>query len=166
MNGQTVSALADLLHADRVLLDLYNEAQGRVSSETATMLEGAVDDHRRHEETLVQALQDAEMQLAEPSEDMQALMAEHLRQVRGAREEIDVLQTIMLAERLNAMLYETAEREDLPEELSEVISAHHADERMHASLIAERTPYVSIPEHELACMTGGMTDDRNPDDFE
>lgn len=167
MNDQTAAAIADLLHADKALLGMYAEAEGRLSIETSAMLRDAMEDHRRHEEVLSGALKDAEMQTIEVSEDMRSLMDEHRRQIRAAREEGDVLDVLVLAERLNAMLYETAKREPLPEELSELIAAHHADERMHVSLIAQRVPEVGRNEgHSVACMTGGLTDDRNPDDFE
>lgn len=164
MNGQAAAALADLLHADRALLGMYDEAGGRLSTETATILQGAIADHRQHEQTLIEALEDAEMQVVDASEDLENLMAQHARRVHTATEEADVLDALMLAEQVNAMLYEAAERAGLPEELAELIADHHADERLHVSLIEERTPLDR--QHAVACMTGGLTDDVNPDDFE
>lgn len=167
MNGQTAAALADLLHADQALITIYDDALSRLSTETASVIESAVDDHRRHEQLLTDALGDAEMQSVEPSEDVQALMREYARQVRTARAEREVLNVLVLAEQFNAMLYDNASRDELPEELDEIITSQHADERLHASLIAERTPQIAMGlDHDLACMTGGLTDDKNPDDFD
>ena len=167
MNGQSAAALADLLHADHVLLDLYESAMGSLSAETTQMLSEAIHDHRVHESELLEAIETADLQLSEPSDDVRLLMEEHVMKIARATEEHEVLETLMLAERLNSMLYETAERENMPEELSDVIADHHADERMHASLIAERMPEVSsMGSHAVSCMTGGMTDDINPDDFD
>jgi hypothetical protein len=167
MNGQTATALTNLLYADRALLGMYDEASSRLSEGTVDVLRGAVEDHHRHESFLAEALEAAEMQVVEVSEDLGLLMEEHRHRVRSARDESEVLEVLTLAERLNAVLYEAAEREDLPEELSELLAEHHADERMHVSLLAERAPQVAgHREHEIACMTGGLTDDRNPDDFE
>lgn len=167
MNGQTAAAVADLLHADQALIRIYDEALTRVSTETAAALEDAVEDHRRHEQLLTEALADAEMQQIDASDDIQSLMAEHERQVRQALNEREVLNSLVLAEQLNAMLYETAQREELPEELEDIITEHHADERLHVSLIAERAPRISQGhDHDLSCMTGGLTDDKNPDDFD
>jgi hypothetical protein len=166
MNDQTAAALTDVLHADRALIGMYGEACRTVSDDTAEVLRSAADDHRRHEALLVEALDDADIPLVEVSLDMRVLMEEHAGRVRSGRDENEILHALMLAERLNSVLYDIAEREALPEELSDLIAEHHADERMHASLIAERTPLAGGHEHEIACMTGGMTDDRNPDDFE
>ena len=166
MNGQTATALADLLYADRELIGMYEDASARLSPDTAVLLKEAIDDHQRHEALLSEAVDSIEMQLAEPSEDMQLLMEEHRHRVRMARDERDVLDVLILAERLNALLYEKAEMQDLPEELSEVITEQHADERLNVELIAERAPELSAQsEHGVACMTG-MTDDINPDDFD
>jgi len=137
-----------------------------MSPETSAVLREAVEDHRRHQLSLAEALEEAEMQPTEPSEDMQLLMEEHGHRVRVARDERDVLDALVLAERLNAMLYERAEQQDLPEELSEVITQQHADERLHVELIAERAPELPVfAEHGLSCVTG-MTDDISPDDFD
>lgn len=167
MNQQAVAAITDLLHADKAMLWMFDEAKGLLSEESSALLDDAVEDHRRHEQVLSSALEDAEMQTVEASEDMLALLDEHKRHIRAARDEADVLDALALAERLNAVLYEAAGREELPEELGEAIAANHADVRMHASLIAERAPQTRTGgDHNIACMTGGMTDDRNPDDFE
>lgn len=167
MDGQTAVALAELLHADQALLRIYDDALGRVTPETSSALQEAMQDHARHEKALAAALEETEMQSVEPGDDVRALMEEHGRQIRQARDEHEVLNVLMLAEQFNAALYESAEREGLPEELSEIIADQHADERLHASLIAERVPYVEAGhDHNIACMTGGLTDDKNPDDFD
>lgn len=167
MNGQTAAALADLLHADQALIGIYSQAASRVSSDTAAAIEEAIEDHRQHEQLLTEALADAEMQTIDASEDVQSLMAEHARQIGQARGEREVLNVLMLAEQLNAMLYGTALREELPEELSDLIAEQHADERLHVSLIQQQVPKVTTGhEHDISCMTGGLTDDKNPDDFD
>jgi hypothetical protein len=169
MNEQAAAALADLLYADKALLAMYEEAAAVMSPETASIVAEAIEDHREHERLLHEALDSAEIPLAEPGEDMLALMEDQSRKVKAAREEADALEGLMLAERVNAMLYAAAGRELLSEELSEIIAEHHADERMHVSLLAERVPHltgVAAARHGVACITGGMTDDRNPDDFE
>jgi hypothetical protein len=169
MNDQAVAALADVLHADRSLLTMYEEASEKVGRELSTMLDEAAADHRKHEQILSGALASAEMQMVEPGEDVREFMEAHISHVRSAREEGDVLETLAVAERVNSMLCAAAAREELPEELTEVIAEHHADERMHASVLEDRAPHHSgsrAARHGISCMTGGMTDDRNPDDFE
>lgn len=167
MNGQTAAALADLLHADQALIGIYGQAATRVSPETASAIQEAIEDHRNHEQMLTEALAEAEMQTIDASEDVQSLMAEHSRQVSQANAEREVLNVLVLAEQLNAMLYGAALREDLPEELSDLIAEQHADERLHVSLIQQRVPLISQGhDHDISCMTGGLTDDKNPDDFD
>lgn len=168
MNGQTAATLSDLLHADRVLLQMYDDVLGKVGPETAGVLRDASEDHRRHGEALEQACSQVEMELAEAGEDVVELMDEHLRLVRAGRDEASLLEALMLAERANALLYGIAEREDLPEELDDLITEQHADERMHVGMISERAPHVPriSDEHNMACFTGGITDDINPDDFD
>ena len=169
MNSQTAAALADLLHADRAIMAMYDDAAEKISAEASALLTDALADHRKHEELLVQALEAAEMQQVEASEDVRAIMDGQSLQIKAAREEGDVLESLVVAERVNSMLYETASREELPEELSELINEHHADVRMHVSILEERVPHLvgsRAARHGISCMTGGMTDDRNPDDFE
>lgn len=168
MNGQTTATLSDLVYADKVLMSIYTEVLGKVSAETATILADAEEDHRRHQAHLRAACEQAEVDLSEAGEDVVELMNEHLRMVKANRTEQSLLGVLALAERANAMLYEIAEREDLPEELEELVAEHHADERMHVSLLADRAPHVSqiADEHNVACFTGGGTDDINPDDFD
>lgn len=168
MNGRTATAIADLLHADRAMIELYDAAVSKLDPEHAASLESAMEDHRRHERALDDACAEAEMQIVDVSDDLKTLLDEHARIVQSATHDGDVLEALLLAERLNSLLYETAQREDLPEELDEIIADHHADERLHASLITERgssiSPQSAIP--DAACMPTGFTDDRNPDDFE
>lgn len=167
MNGQSAATLTDLLHTDRQLSEMYGRAMGMVGPDTHDLLREAMEDHRRHEDELARAIESAEMQLQEPGEDVKALLADHVKKIASGGEEREILESLLLAERLNALLYEAAERADLPEELSEVITDHHADERMHASLIAQRMPELGhASSHAVSCMTGGMTDDINPDDFD
>lgn len=168
MNGQTAATLSDLLHADRVLMQIYDDVLERVGPETAGALREASDDHRRHGQALEQACAQVDMELAEAGEDIVNLMEEHLRLVRANRDEASLLEGLVLAERANALLYGIAEREDLPEELGDLITEQHADERMHVGMITERAPHVPriSDEHNMACFTGGITDDINPDDFD
>lgn len=168
MNGQTAATLSDLLYADRVLMEIYSEVLEKVSGDTAAALLEAAEDHRRHESALEQACTQAEMELSEAGEDVVDLMNEHLRLVRGSRNESAVLEALVLAERANSVLYGIAEREELPEELGDLIAEQHADERMHVGLITDRVPHSAqlSDDHNVACFTGGMTDDINPDDFD
>lgn len=168
MNGQTVATLSDLLYADRVLMEIYTEVLDKVSAETSAALAEAAEDHLRHEAALQEACAQAEMDLSVASEDVVELMNEHLRLVRTSRNESAVLEALVLAERANSVLYGIAERDELPEELGDLIAEQHADERMHVNLITDRVPHSAqlSDDHNVACFTGGMTDDINPDDFD
>lgn len=168
MNGQEAATISDLVHSDKVLLEMYRYAVGRLSSETATILADVIDDHERHEGLLESACEQADMEISEPAEDVTALMEQHLRLIRSAMDEVSMLETLSLAEHANSLLYAIAEREDLPEGLDEVVTGQHADERLHASILSSRMPQSSglTDQHDVACMTHGLTDDRNPDDFE
>lgn len=168
MNGQTASTLSDLLYADRVLMQIYDDVLDRVGAETASALRDAASDHRRHGAALEQACALVDMELAEAGDDVIELMEEHLRLVRSGRDEASLLEALVLAERANAVLYGFAEREELPEELGDLVAEQHADERMHVGILTDRVPHARriADEHNVACFTGGMTDDINPDDFD
>lgn len=168
MNGRAAATLSDLVHSDKALLEMYRYAVGRLSTDTAAVLADVIDDHERHERLLESACENAEMELSEPADDVSALMEQHLRLLHSAMDEVSMLQTLSLAEHANSLLYGIAEREELPEGLDEVVTGQHADERLHASILSSRIPQASglTDQHDIACMTHGLTDDRNPDDFE
>lgn len=169
MNGQTAASLSDLLYADRALAQLYDNAAGKVANEEArTQLTEIAADHRRHERELAEACAQADMQIDDAAEDVVDLMAAHETLVLTARNDGSVIEVLEMAERANAVLYEVAERQDLPEELSDLVVENHADERLHVSMMAEQMPIGrhAANDHDLACMTGGITDDKNPDDFD
>lgn len=168
MDGQTAATLSDLLYADRALMHIYDDIMDRVDSDTAGALREAAEDHRRHGKALETACEQVEMQLSEAGDDIVELMAEHMRLIKSGRDEAALLEALVLAERANSLLYGVAERENLPEELGDLIAEQHADERMHVGILTDRVPHARriADDHNVACFTGGMTDDINPDDFD
>lgn len=143
MNENTVQAISDVSYADRTLLELYQLIAERAASEVGPAFDDAMEDHERHQTALETACEDAELSLGEPGDDVVELMREHVRAVEEARDLQEMLAVLKLAEHANSVLYAVAEREELPEELDELISEQHADERLHVSLIAERAAVTS-----------------------
>lgn len=167
MNGHLSARLSDIMHSDAVLLEMYRFAMPKMSHDTAQVLEDVVEDHERHQVLLGEACEQAEVELPEPAEDVTALMDQYVRLIHTAADETSMLETLSLAEYANSMIYGMAEFEDLPEDLDEVVSGQHADERLHVSLLSSRLD--SLPEGATSaatCLPASIVDDRNPDDFE
>lgn len=166
--NHTAEAMQDVLYAGRVLIQMYDEALPRLGADSASELARVAEEHRERSGRLAEAVDQADFGMAEAGDDMSSLMNAHLRLVRSAIDESSILQTLELAEQTASLLCEVAERYDLPEEVDELVSEQHAADRLHASVLADRVPRTAgvMDAHPVACVTGGMTDDRSPDDFE
>lgn len=143
MNGNMAQALSDVAYADRTLLELYQRIVERTSSDVGPAFEDAMEDHQRHQASLETACEQVEIPLGGPGDDVVELMEEHVRAVEEARDVQEMLAVLTLAEHVTSVLYAVAEREDLPEELSDLITELHADERLHVSLFAQGARAVS-----------------------
>lgn len=175
MNDQeTAHTLDALLYVDQMTVRLYDEAIARVDEETSATLQKFRDDHQKHVERLQQWSSQKGRQAEQPASDVTALVDEHARVMRASTGQDAAMEALLLAERTNAMLYSAAEDAQTGADIGKMLADFHFDEQRHVSYVEGRVPVlVGMPSaatmgdgHDIACMTGGMTDDKNPDDFE
>jgi len=175
MDERSVTRTLDtLLYLNEMTVRLYDDAAARVSDDVSKHLAEYRDDHQRHAERLREIARKKGRQPEEPAEDTKALASGNAQLVRNATGEDAVMEALLVAARTNAALYETAEGLDLGHDALEIIAEQHADERRHVEYITQHAPqYASVAsgpqpggKEAISCLTGGLTDDRSPDDFE
>lgn len=184
-------AMESVLYADRKTAELYAKAAGKVSGEVAESLRSLGEDYASNARRLADELDDASTQ---PAEEIRLLEQDLLRMIDDAIGEADVLEALLMAERTNGVLFRAADQTEPPISQARLLAKHHEDQQHHARFIEARIPQASRfgagepasggmgvhaleadRRHEdgstapvdqgLTCITG-MTDDRNPDDFE
>ena len=199
MADQNDGVMTSLLYADRMTVELYEQAADKVRDELAGSLRRFRNDYETNAERLGELIGESEPR---PTDEMQALEEDLSRVLNQARDEVDVLEALLLAERTNAVLFRAADETEPPLEHSRLLAKHHEDTQRHASYMEARIPEAersaagglasageqagsggevermqamderradgepTAPDDQgMSCITG-MTDDRNPDDFE
>lgn len=173
MNEQeTARTLDALLYMDRMTVRLYDEAIAKLDEQTTATLTKFRDDHQRHEQRLGRLAGGRKPE--DPSDDVKSLVEEHARVMRAAQGRDAIMEALLIAERTNAAMYDAADNLQTSGDISQTLSQHHADEHTHVEFVEQHVPVLAAVisgagesgQHEISCMTGGLTDDRNPDDFE
>jgi hypothetical protein len=131
--------MASLLYADRKTVELYDEALGKLPEDITSSLKRFRDDHETNAEKVGKF---AEVEQGEPSDEMRVLEDDLKRVLRDARDEVNVLEALLLAERTNAILFRAADETEPPIDQSRLLAKHHEDQQRHTSFIESRIPEV------------------------
>ncbi|MBI5231059.1 MAG: hypothetical protein HY876_02715 [Coriobacteriales bacterium] len=170
-NREIASVLGTLKYVEAETASLYKGILGAHESELAQTLKGFQKDHEDHVSAITGLCETLDIEPEQPTGDVPEMADEYRRMVDGSGSLNTALQGLLLAEQFNSVLYDAAEHTDLPAEFGDIVTEHHADDRLHVAYLRERVGIEDVGdsisrEHAISCLTGGYTDDISPDDFE
>lgn len=166
---ETLAVIGELRHLDEQTVKLYDTAIGKVQERQLTdQLQQFRADHERHVRELGDQMVRMGRKPVGPTEDFRKFLAKELEMLQQASDEAEVMRLLVLAEESAAAEYANTMQHDLPKDVSQLLTKNHDDEVRHVQYVEAHVPVGAgvSGRHDVACMTGGMTDDINPDDFE
>lgn len=174
-----LAMVSELRHLDEQTVKLYDAVLRKIDDrQTAEQLGRFRGDHERHAQELTRALTSRYDVPQQPTDEFRRYMEEQVTLIERSSGFDEIMQRLLLSEEAAAAEYAAAERLEMTDELSRLVHEFHADEVRHVAWVEQHTPVPAGVEggggwkpsrasgDDISCMTGSLTDDRNPDDFE